>query len=89
MSSNSYLAIKEFLASWDVMNFIAAGASEDEYDMEAAEIINRWEPNMTTTQIGNMVYSVLVDYMGAPSKFLKKECQRVAFDLRDILERRD
>lgn len=83
MSSQS--RIRDYFSKWDPMKFISEGATADEYDKEADEVVNRFKAEMSTEDTAHLVHKVFVEYMEIDPDGFVEDCRSRADDIKKIL----
>jgi hypothetical protein len=78
--------LRNLLKDWDPMGFIADGAPEDEYDVEADEISNRYKKDSTPGEAGELAYAIFKEYMEVDAPSVKEDCLKRGHEIKAILD---
>lgn len=83
---NKLEELTKYFAEWDPMDFIKElDAPEEEYALEAEEVIKRYKNTLSDIALGTMVYDVFVSLVELDYKGFKDESISRAPRIRKIL----
>jgi hypothetical protein len=79
--------IEEYFKAWDPYGLIVSNENEDEYSKEVSQIKERYAENMQDSDVGKLIYDVLLENFEHDFPGLQAECIRRSGLIKNLLHK--
>lgn len=81
------MALEQYFAEWDPMDFIKElDAPSDEYAQEAEKIVEKYDAEMSSEQVGELTYTVFVEMIEDDFDGFREEAVLRGEEIKKILD---